>query len=198
MFTANPSSPMPSSGQAAQLQLHDIHVPEQVSNLPVAPGWWLLLALIIITAVWSYKKIKQRQRLSASKNKALAILANNQAMSAKECITLLKWTAMQYFSRQQLAKIYGENFQHFLTQQLPLKHQAHFTTLITPAVQGQYQQTLSSSGEIDGHCQQATKLWLTHALPIKSASTRHNVKPVEMDSASDEAVNVGKEKELSA
>lgn len=175
-----------SPNQAAQLQLHDIHVPELVSNFPIAPGWWLLLALILIAAYYSYKKLKKNRRLNASKNQALAILASKQAMSAKGCISLLKWTAMQYFSRQQLAKLYGDNFQGFLMQQLPQKYQVNFIELSTPAFQGQYQAQQETNAEIDLACRQATELWLTYALPI------------DKNQVANKAELVNKEKALSA
>ena len=175
-----------SPDQAVQLQLHDIHVPEQVTNLPIAPGWWLLLALILITAFWSFKKFKQNRRLNANKNQALAVLASNQTLSAKECISLLKCTAMQYFSRQQLAKLYGDNFQGFLMQQLPQKYQVNFIELSTPAFQGQYQAQQEPNADIDLACRQATKLWLTYALPI------------DKNQAANKTELVNKTKELSA
>lgn len=159
--SAGPGSP----GQATQLQLHDIHVPEQVSNFPIAPGWWLLLALIVMIAVWTYKKIKKNKHLNNSKNQALTVLENNPSMSAKECITLLKWAAMQYVSRQQLAKLHGDNFQKFLMTQLPDKYQIRFIELSTAAFKNQYQ-LAATIPDIDSDCQQATKLWLMHALPI--------------------------------
>jgi len=168
-----PNSPA-GSGQPTQIQLHDIHVPEQVSNFPIAPGWWILLALIIIMTLWLYKKHKTNSRLNADKKQALAVLANNESLSAKECITLLKWAAMQYFSRQQLAKLYGMHFQEFLVKQLPLKHQDSFKQLTFAAFDNQYQAGQSQSEQtapstIDKDCQHATKLWLTHALPIKKS-----------------------------
>ena len=175
-----------SPDQAVQLQLHDIHVPEQVTNLPIAPGWWLLLALILIAAFWSFKKFKQKKRLNANKNQALAVLASNQTLSSKECISLLKCTAMQYFSRQQLAKLYGDNFQGFLMQQLPKKYQVNFIELSTPAFQGQYQAQQEPNADIDLACRQATKLWLTYALPI------------DKNQAANKTELVNKTKELSA
>jgi len=157
-----------SQGQTAQVQLHDIHVPEQVSNFPIAPGWWLLLILVVIIAVWTYKKLKKNKRLNNSKKQALTELENKPSMSATECITLLKWAAMQYVNRQQLAKLHGDNFQDFLMTQLPEKYQASFIELSTAAFKGQYQvtQATTTPANIDSDCQQATKLWLMHALPI--------------------------------
>jgi len=163
MATANAPSP---AGQASQLQLHDIHLPEQVSGFPIAPGWWLLVAIIIFTAIWAYKKHQKNKRLNASKKQAMAMLTDNKTLSAKDCIALLKWAAMQYFSRQQLAKLYGENFQAFLIEQLPEKHQLHFTELTTAAFKSQYQAKQVSVETVDQDCQQAAKLWLSHALPV--------------------------------
>lgn len=171
------SQPLP--GQSTQIQLHDIHVPEQVSNFPIAPGWWILLVLIIISSVWFYKKSKQNSYLNASKNQALATLADNQLLSSKECIILLKWAAMQYCSRQHLAKLYGEDFKDFLMMQLPEKYQEKFNTLITPAFEGQYQAEQDVAVSNDKDCQQAAKLWLTHALPIEKPITIKKMIPLE-------------------
>ncbi len=167
------------SGQPAQLQLHDIHVPEQVSNFPIAPGWWILLTLIILMALWLYKKHKKNTRLNADKKQALSILANNEYLNAKECIALLKWAAMQYFSRQQLAKLYGKNFQDFLVRQLPENHQDNFIKLITASFDNQYQAEQSQAeqttmSKVDKDCQTATKLWLNHALPIQASLVIEN------------------------
>jgi len=155
------------SAQPGQLQLHDIHVPDQISNLPIAPGWWILLAILIYITFWSYKKYKNNTRLNADKKQALAILASNEMFKAKECIALLKWAAMQYFSRQQIAKLYGKNFQDFLVKQLPEKHQDNFNKLITAGFDSQYQAEHESTSTIDKDCQDATRLWLSHALPIQ-------------------------------
>ncbi len=189
----SPTTPnQPALGQPAQIQLHDIHVPEQISNFPIAPGWWLLLALLLISALWFYKKRKQDMRDNASKKQALTVLTNNPKLSAKECITLLKWAAMQYVNRQQLAKLYGEDFQYFLKKQLPEKHQENFSQLSAAAFQGQYQAEKTTTVTIDRDCYQATKLWLTHALPIKESLT------IDETSTPSKALPFEKEKELSS
>ncbi|TWX67781.1 DUF4381 domain-containing protein [Colwellia demingiae] len=199
MAIANsPTLPGPlSPGQPAQLQLHDIHVPEQVSNFPIAPGWWLLLTLIVIGTFWIYKKQKQRIRLNASKKQALTVLENNPTLSAKECISLLKWAAMQYINRQQLAKLYGQGFQEFLMKQLPEKHQASFTKLSSAAFQGQYQAEQTATADIDRDCHQATKLWLNHALPIKQPLAIDEALPNDKTSTFNTPMPIEKDKELS-
>ena len=204
-MTNSPTSPgQPSLDQA--VQLHDIHLPEQVNNYPIAPGWWLLLVVIVISAVWSYKKFKKSKRLNASKQQALTMLKNNPSMGAKECLTLLKWAAMQYVNRQQLAKLYGDNFQELLMKQLPVKHQASSIKLSNAAFRAQYQASsigVESSviSEIDSDCLQATKLWLTHALPIIKPLIVDESLPVNQSPSTNKLITQQKEqqeKELSA
>jgi len=204
-ITNSPTSPgQPSLDQA--VQLHDIHLPEQVNNYPIAPGWWLLLVVIVISAVWSYKKFKKSKRLNASKQQALTMLKNNPSMGAKECLTLLKWAAMQYVNRQQLAKLHGDNFQELLMKQLPVKHQASFIKLSNAAFRAQYQASsigVESSviSEIDSDCLQATKLWLTHALPIIKPLIVDEPLPVNQSPSTNKLITQQKEqqeKELSA
>ncbi|MBU2871260.1 DUF4381 domain-containing protein [Colwellia sp. E2M01] len=183
---------MPGQAPTQSIQLHDIHLPEQVNNFPIAPGWWILLTLIVITVIWCIKKYQHRKQLHVYKKQALTALANNPTMSAKESITLLKWAAMKYFSRQQLAKLYGESFQKFLVEQLPEKYQKNFTELSHDGFAEQYQADASDSlldnaseslsnaipkVNRDSDCYQAAKLWLTHALPVKKTTKKQNEKP---------------------
>lgn len=206
MTIANlPAAPMQSLPSPA-LQLHDIHLPEQISHYPIAPGWWLLLSIILISAVCFYRWSKKNKQLNSSKKKALAILKNNPALSATECINLLKWAAMQYGNRQQLAKLYGENFQDFLIKKLPTQHQNNFTRLISAAFTLQYQADHSVLTElvtseapaniaittVNDDCYQATALWLKHALPFKKIPNSNNTVTVE------KSQSIKKEKELSA
>lgn len=168
--------PTPTALAGQSIQLHDIHTPEQISNFPIAPGWWILLILIVVAAIILYKKYKQRKQLNAIKNQALALLNDNQSMNAKACIALLKWAAMHYFSREELAKVHGVNLQLLLMQQLPDKHQETFKSLTAAGFETQYQAEVVSddidevSSPVDVDCQKAAKIWLTHALPVNKNS----------------------------
>ncbi len=149
------------------LTIHDIQVPEAVSNLPVAPGWWLVLFSIIALFMWLLLKVAKDKRLHAARKQALSHLNNNLSLNDKDCIALLKWSAMQYFDRVQLANAFGQEFKSFLCEQLPEKQQQKFIDLISSAFEYQYQKQTMTSVEINSDCQQATRIWLTHALPPK-------------------------------
>lgn len=42
--------------------LRDIHLPEQISWWPIAPGWWLLIILSFILIIWFGYKLRQRHQ----------------------------------------------------------------------------------------------------------------------------------------
>jgi len=172
---AMPTTPAQTS---QQLQLHDIHLPEQVSNLPTAVGWWLLTAIIIICALWLIRKLKTNRAINQSKNLALTVLKQQKTLSNIELISLLKWSAMQYFNRQHVASLYGDAFQRFLQQQLPEKHQQIFKHLTKQAFNEQYHavsltehddvnKATKNESNVNDDCKSAVKLWLTYALPPK-------------------------------
>jgi primosomal protein N' len=150
------------------LALKDIHLPEHITNYPIAYGWWILAILILLAIVLIVVKIKQNAKKNHVKKQALAQLKNNVNISNNELISLLKWAAMHYFSRVELAKLYGESLQHFLLKQLPEKHQSHFTKLSVQAFKNQYQ--TEAQNKVDTDFQQAVQLWLNQALPPKTTA----------------------------
>ncbi len=155
----------PSMPQANALALNDIHVPEQISNFPIAYGWWLLAAFITLLIIFSIVKIKKASKLNQVKKQALGRLKNNPDMSISDTLALIKWAAMHYFSRAELAKLYGDSLRQFLTSKLPYKHQDEFTEL---SEQGFIKQYHSDRSQVDKNLRQAATLWLNYALPPKA------------------------------
>lgn len=155
------------------LELKDIHVPEQVSNYPVAYGWWILAALIILIIVISIIKIRKNAKRNQVKKQALIQLKTNKEMTSNETISLLKWAAMHYFSRVELAKLFGDSLKEFLTSKLPSKHQLNFASLSEQAFLNQYHANTEKGSYTspDENLHQAATLWLTHALPPKPLKT---------------------------
>lgn len=149
------------------LALKDIHVPDPITSYPIAYGWWILAALILLSIVIAIIKINKAAKRNQVKKQALAQLNNSLDINNNELISLLKWAAMHYFSRVELAKLYGDSLQQFLLKQLPEKHQKSFAKLSEQAFKNQYQADFHN--EVDNKFQQATRLWLTQALPPKAA-----------------------------
>lgn len=148
-------------------QLKDIHIPEPIHNYPVAYGWWMLLAIIIISLVIAIRIVlRTKQRTKAQR---IAIKNLTQPIESNdEVITILKWAAIQYFPRQAIAQFHGKQLTEFLLQHLPQKHHAKFSQLSQQGLNNRYQ--ISETG-LDADLQQAALLWLKHALPAKNIQT---------------------------
>lgn len=153
-----------STSQMPKLELQDIHLPTQISDYPIALGWWLLLAIIIAVCVFSL--IKYRQIHHRKKSQKLALQQLKENLVVAETIALLKWAAIQYFPRQQVAKLYGNEFQNFLKTKLPVKDQQNFMSLSADLFSHHYKN--KDVNLVDTKFYQASKLWLSKALPAKT------------------------------
>ncbi len=183
---------------ANTLELKDIHIPDQISNYPTAYGWWLLAALVVFIVVIALIKITKVVKQNRVKKKALAQLKNNIQMTNSDIIALLKWATMYYFSRTEVAKLFGESLKIFLTSKLPTKHQQHFAKLSEQAFLNQYRpqsqaeesdslnEQLNKKTQSNEDLRQAATLWLKHALPPKQLKKTTNI----MNKTSNQGVNV--------
>ncbi len=103
-------------------QLKDIHLPQQVDQLQLAPGWWLVIGLFLFATFWLISKwIKKRQALAllSPANKELETIArmtpDNQAIA--QLSALLKRICLIYYPQHQVASLAGNNWVKFLNQQ---------------------------------------------------------------------------------
>ena len=151
-------------------QLKDIHLPEQVHNYPLAYGWWLLLACIVIAIVFVILKWRKRRQLCKAQKLALAQLSlinsNSNSDNSDEIVTLLKWAAFQYFPRNEIASLHGQALQDFLQQKLATKYQEKFQQLCGQQLINKYQAV--EDNVTDNNLKQAAQLWLSQALPPKA------------------------------
>ena len=144
-------------------QLSDIHLPDNVHNYPIAPGWWLLA--VIVLAILVYGIIKLRQYFKARKVQKQALKQLSAASETSVIVALLKWAALQYFPRAHVAHLTGDKFKGFLIESLPAKHQESFSTLSGDHFNSTYQSNANEHNVDDFSA--AAKLWLNQALPPK-------------------------------
>lgn len=175
---------------AQTIELKDIHIPAQISNFPLAYGWWLLAAFFILLVIISIIKIRKHNKENAIKKQALKQLTTSPELTIDETIVLLKWAGMHYFSRIELAKLFGNSLQQFLRHTLPSKHQKPFCELSEQAFLNQYKTVVGKKTNINKKFNQAAKLWLTHALPPK-AQIQHQTSTINMAKASNKNTSLG-------
>jgi hypothetical protein len=108
----------------SSLQLQDIHLPESASFWPLALGWWLLLALVIVLVSWLIFKILKRAKQKKHRTKILAkftaleikLKAEPSNNTIAEINTLLRQLAISYYPRAQIASLTGGDWLHFLDE----------------------------------------------------------------------------------
>lgn len=109
----------------ALAQLKDIHLPEPIGWWPLAPGWYVLMAILLVIVI-GFIYLDHKRRLHArAKNQALKLLAvykqqyeqenNTQATSAR-ISELLRRVALVYFPRSEVASIHGDDWIQFLNK----------------------------------------------------------------------------------
>ena len=93
------------------LPLRDIHLPEGVSWWPLAPGWWLLLGLLVLCAVIFLGLRIYRRRLRLRKEALAELQQIEQAFAehgnlqqlAGDCSVLLRRVCISRFPRHEVA-----------------------------------------------------------------------------------------------
>ncbi len=107
-----------------QLPLRDIHLPDGVSWWPPAPGWWLLLMLVLVLSgllYLLYKRLRQ-PLLNKSAREELAVITDryrqhdDKQLLLQDLSSLLRRTGISYLGREQVAGITGDRWYQQLNQ----------------------------------------------------------------------------------
>ncbi len=104
------------------LNLRDIHLPEPISWWPVAPGWWMLIAtiLLIIAVVFISRKIYISKQLKRDIKEELENIkqqfqqAQNKSQLAKSLSILLRRASISYYPKADIAGLTGEHWLSYL------------------------------------------------------------------------------------
>lgn len=102
---------------AANLSLHDIHLPAPISWWPPAPGWWILggLLLVLTIFIWALRRFRPRrkmQRLALQQLEKLTDLPDSELLTALS--RLLRQAAINHFPQQDCAGLSGQAWLEFL------------------------------------------------------------------------------------
>lgn len=102
--------------------LRDIHLPEPGGFWPPAPGWWVLLVLMIGLIVWAALAVHRKRRRNRWLKTALAELTelaaaeNHDSGWFNDLNRLLKRAARVRFPQQRPESLSGEDWVRFLTE----------------------------------------------------------------------------------
>jgi hypothetical protein len=116
---------MTNSAEGLLAKLDDIRGLGHISWWPLAPGWWGLLALVLMAAGATYLRRRAYWRSwKGEARKALDLLdaqlknGNRQEIAAR-LSTLLRRIAMQRYSRAECAGLWGQDWLRWLTAKDP-------------------------------------------------------------------------------
>jgi hypothetical protein len=107
-------------------ELRDIHLPEQdISSLPTAPGWWILITIIITSLVVGVFLWRKHQHNNRYRHQALAALSvininnPNSQIFTQQLNTLLKQTAKAAYPSHTCLSLHGQQWLDFLKLSAP-------------------------------------------------------------------------------
>jgi hypothetical protein len=119
--------PMKSTDPASLQNLNDIVLPAAVSWWPLAKGWYIVAALLLILLAWfGYRSLRRwmQNRYRRAALRELQSLENGMQNEASRdsCLrqipSLLKRTALSIYPREQVASLAGKDWHRFLNSKL--------------------------------------------------------------------------------
>ena len=114
-----------------QLSLRDLHLPEPIDWWPLAPGWWLLIALALFGLGWLLLLAWRKRRFNAPRRYAIRALAEfeaeyltkrNPVALGRQVSLLLRRGMLAYAPRHEVAGLTGDSWLKWLDQGLPVPY----------------------------------------------------------------------------
>lgn len=114
-----------------ELPLRDIHLPEPTGLWPLAPGWWMLIALALAGIGWLAYRAFKKYRLNAPRRYAMRALAaaesdyrehRNPVELSKQVSKLLRRGMLAYAPRREVAGLTGDDWLRRLDRGMPVKY----------------------------------------------------------------------------
>lgn len=113
------------------LPLRDLHVPDAIGWWPLAPGWWVLVAIVFAALGYLAWRLYKRWQFNAPRRFALRELARFEAeylerrdpvALGKQLSELLRRGMLAYAPRDEVAGLTGEAWLAWLDEGMPLPY----------------------------------------------------------------------------
>lgn len=99
-------------------RLHDLALPPEVGPWPLAPGWWVVIALVVIAGAWIAQRAFVARRRSAYRREALREL--DRARTAIDASVVLRRCALVVLPREAVAALVGDAWADWLRDRAPI------------------------------------------------------------------------------
>jgi len=121
MNPVNPINAAQTNLPKALDKLRDIYMPADPSWWPLAPGWWIVIALLVLSGIYLGFKYYQRkqyqrwqQRVLGEIDKALTEHADNRSLQLARISEVLRRVALQRYPDDKVATLQGNKWLEFL------------------------------------------------------------------------------------
>lgn len=113
--------------EPSQIPLRDLHLPQLIGTWPLAPGWWILIGLLLVLLAYLLRESYRKWRHNASRRHALRELKRvrsayergvDTVTLGKELSELLRRAMLAYAPRSQVAGLTGRNWLEWLDRGL--------------------------------------------------------------------------------
>lgn len=131
--SAPSSGPLQPPAQSDPLAgLRDIHTPADISGFPIAPGWWILAALILTVLVVGWTLLRRKRQQGQYRREALTLLEQTMSKDAstltdsqrlQDINSLLKRVALVAYPNTVVARFHGREWSQFLQRSAPALQQ---------------------------------------------------------------------------
>ncbi len=114
-----------------QIPLRDLHLPDPIGWWPLAPGWWVLIALAIIMLGYLALRSFRHWKFNAPRRYAIQQLARveasyqshgNVVKLGHEVSELIRRAMLAYAPRHEVAGLSGEAWLQWLDRDLPVPY----------------------------------------------------------------------------
>ena len=120
--------------QSLLAQLEPLREPPAIGWWPLAPGWWLVIALalaaLLFAAVWVRRKWLSNRYRRLAQSQLIDWRNQDQGISLEKLNRLLKVTALQAWPSDDVASLHGTNWITFLSATTKQQDNADFSPLI--------------------------------------------------------------------
>ena len=115
----------------SDIPLRPLHLPNPISWWPLAPGWWIVIASLILIICLICFRIWQKYKYNAPKRFALKVLKKieadyqlnrNDLVLIRKISELLRRTMLAYQPRCEIAGLTGDDWMKCLDQGLSLPY----------------------------------------------------------------------------
>jgi hypothetical protein len=114
-----------------QLPLRDLHLPPPIGWWPLAPGWWLVIALVLFGLGWLLLRAWRSRQFQAPRRYAIRSLAvieaeylehRNPVVLGRQLSELLRRAMLAYAPRNEVAGLTGESWLAWLDRDLSVPY----------------------------------------------------------------------------